>query len=600
MTDPRAAHDDDPFEATPSDLAALEADGDIDALLGIAKEARKGDLALARAAYEAAGRLGSGDALYAIALIRFQSGDEGTAKVSLREAADSGHLLARIHLANLYETGAVYTQDTEKATNWYRMAARSAGIDMDSEDGRRRLAELGGIRATRALDEAGALGNEEREKLLRKARLHGARTGSSRGVLQSLAELMGPATDGTRQEGSFVTAESDGRAKGSSPGDLFTLGDLIRQGAAGTGQVEADVAIPFTAATDSRSPTIDTSFGSFGPSRRVVAPADGSPVLPESLDILLILADGELRRGRPDAAAAALEKIIASYNDRRSKELAVVYQKLAEVLEAKGDQAGALLRYDSSFRIEPGNIRVLRRIGELSLRAGDLDRSERSFRALLLQNVDESALITRAEVFNFLGEVLRRRGDETKAKEMFQKALEAAAAIRAARQESTTAKAPAKAAASKAEPARKKTVTPRPKGHGSAVDGLFATLWTTLFAAGGLGAGFAVRAGVAELYAKGEAIPVYGTHAEYIFPSVALTVTFLPSFLFFRGATVLKSLPIGAIGYAIGVHLASGQMRVIPADLLPTVLGAAAFLGAALGFGLFGGAKPRPVAPVEL
>jgi hypothetical protein len=389
MTDPRAAHDDDPFEAIPSDLAALEADGDVDALLGIAKEARKGDLPLARAAYEAAGRLGSGDALYALALIRFQAGDEGTAKVSLREAADSGHLLARIHLANLYETGAVYTQDAEKATNWYRMAARSAGIDMDSEDGRRRLAELGGIRATRALDEAGALGDEEREKLLRKARLHGARAAA------------------------------------------------------------------------------------------ITAPAAIRP-----------------------AAETASDEAPASPSLR-----------------------GAASSSDSAA--EPS--------------------------------------------------------------------------IRATRQVSAPAKAaPAKAPASKAEPARKKAVTPRPKGHGSAVDGLFATLWTTLFAAGGLGAGFAVRAGVAELYAKGEAIPVYGTHAEYIFPSVALTVTFLPSFLFFRGATVLKSLPIGAIGYAAGVHLASGQMRVIPADLLPTVLGAAAFLGAALGFGLFGGAKPRPVAPVEL
>ncbi len=399
MTDPRAAHDDDPFEATPSDLAALEADGDIDALLGIAKEARKGDLPLARAAYEAAGRLGSGDALYALALIRFQSGDEGTAKVSLREAADSGHLLARIHLANLYETGAVYTQDTEKATNWYRMAARSAGIDMDSEDGRRRLAELGGIRATRALDEAGALGDEEREKLLRKARLHGART----------------------------------------------------------------VAVTSPDATNRPADTTPRDEALASPSLRGPVP---------SADLL----------------------------------------------------------------VEP----------------------------------------TRQE------------------------SAPAKAPAKAAPAKEAPAKAPAKAAASKAEPARKKTVTPRPKGHGSAVDGLFATLWTTLFAAGGLGAGFAVRAGVAELYAKGEAIPVYGTHAEYIFPSVALTVTFLPSFLFFRGATVLKSLPIGAIGYAIGVHLASGQMRVIPADLLPTVLGAAAFLGAALGFGLFGGAKPRPVAPVEL
>jgi len=394
MTDPRADHDDEALEAAAGDLATLEADGDVEALLAIAKEARKGDLPLARAAYEAAGRLGSGDALYALALIRFQAGDEGPAKVSLREAADGGHLLARIHLANLYETGAVYTQDAEKATNWYRMAARSAGIDMDSDDGRRRLAELGGIRATRALDEAGILGDDEREKLLRKARLHGARTAPPSGAA----------------------------------------------------------------------------------SRETAGPQEQGPV-----------------RSRPPA-----------------------------------NSQGAASRETAGPQEQDANI-----------------------------------------------------------------ATEAPVAV-------ARATPPATAEPRKNPAPRKKAATPRPKGHGSVVDGLLATLWTSLFAAGGLGAGFAVRAGVAELYAKGEAIPVYGTHAEYIFPSVALAVTVFPSFLFFRGVTVLKSLPIGALGYAVGVHLASGQMRVIPSDLLPTVLGAAAFLGAALGFGLFGGAKPRPVAPVEL
>jgi Tfp pilus assembly protein PilF len=148
-------------------------------------------------------------------------------------------------------------------------------------------------------------------------------------------------------------------------------------------------------------------------------------IVPESRDILGELADVELRRGRPEAAATALEKIIASYNGRRSKELAVVHQKLAEAFEAKGDPAGALVQYDASFRIEPGNIRVLRRIGELALESGDLDRAQRSFRALLLQKLDGSTAITKAEVFYFLGEILRRQGDAAKAKEMFQKALQA-------------------------------------------------------------------------------------------------------------------------------------------------------------------------------
>lgn len=182
-TDEEEEQAENPAPAELATIAVLERQGDVEGLLGLARRYRTGDgveASLDRTfeAYEAAARLGSGDAHYALALFhltgRIANADTQAGLAGLREAADAGHLQARVYLGNLYATGTHYKRDAEKAEVWYRSAARAANVDAEqgSEDYALALAQLGcgaWVKRAAPTDEA----------LARKARNLGYRDGET-------------------------------------------------------------------------------------------------------------------------------------------------------------------------------------------------------------------------------------------------------------------------------------------------------------------------------------------------------------------------------------------------------------------------------------
>lgn len=166
-------------------IEALERAGDIDGLLVLARRYRTGDgvaadLEATFSAYEAAGRLGSGDAHYAIALFhltgRIPNAESSAGLARLREAADAGHLQARVYLGNLYASGTHYKRDPEKAEVWYRSAARAANVEAEpgSTAYATALAELG---CGAWVKRADLVDDSSREALARKAKNLGFREG---------------------------------------------------------------------------------------------------------------------------------------------------------------------------------------------------------------------------------------------------------------------------------------------------------------------------------------------------------------------------------------------------------------------------------------
>jgi len=139
---------------------------------------------------------------------------------------------------------------------------------------------------------------------------------------------------------------------------------------------------------------------------------------------LLALCDAYTAAGRSKEAAQALEKVVASFAGKRSKELATIHQRLSQAYLADGDKARALAELDQAFKIDPGSVAVLRDLGRLSIELGDLDRAQKTYRALLLQKLDRSSPITKGEVFLHLGEISNRQGDKAKAVQMLERALE--------------------------------------------------------------------------------------------------------------------------------------------------------------------------------
>jgi tetratricopeptide (TPR) repeat protein len=161
------------------------------------------------------------------------------------------------------------------------------------------------------------------------------------------------------------------------------------------------------------------------------APRDAVPLLeraatlvPADRELLLLLTDALTASQRDREAAEVLERVIASFAGKRTKELAVYHHRLGRSLSALGDKEAALAQLDLAFKIDPGSIDVLRDLGVLALEANDLERAQKTFRALLLQRLDPSSGITKGEVFCFLGETSMKQGDKAKAVQMFERAIE--------------------------------------------------------------------------------------------------------------------------------------------------------------------------------
>jgi tetratricopeptide (TPR) repeat protein len=160
-------------------------------------------------------------------------------------------------------------------------------------------------------------------------------------------------------------------------------------------------------------------------------PEDAIPVLeraaqlvPHDRDLLLLLCEAYNSAQRGREAAQVLEKVIASFGNRRTKELALYHHRLARALAQLGDKDVALAQLDMAFKIDPGSVGVLRDLGVLAFETNDLDRAQKTFRALLLQRLDPNAGISKGEVFYYLGEISAKQGDRAKAVQMFERAIE--------------------------------------------------------------------------------------------------------------------------------------------------------------------------------
>lgn len=138
---------------------------------------------------------------------------------------------------------------------------------------------------------------------------------------------------------------------------------------------------------------------------------------------LVPLCDLYIAAGRQQDAIPILRQIIESFGRQRSKELASHHHVLGQALESLGDAEGALTAYDTAFKIDLANVGILRDLGKLTHAQGDLDRAQKSFRALLLQKLEPSAGIQKADVYYYLGDIASRQDDKRKAMAMLERAL---------------------------------------------------------------------------------------------------------------------------------------------------------------------------------
>ncbi|MBX3250328.1 MAG: tetratricopeptide repeat protein [Myxococcales bacterium] len=167
-------------------------------------------------------------------------------------------------------------------------------------------------------------------------------------------------------------------------------------------------------------------------------PADAIPVLrqgtelaPDDRSIKLQLAEGLRASGELDEARTLLEQVIEAFGRRRSTERAQVHYQLGTALRTKGDVEGALEQFELATKMAMAEPRMLDALGRLAREAGQLDRAEKAYRALLMtvRRRDPSSEIDvgSGEVLFELHAIAGARGDEEQAGELLESALEAAA-----------------------------------------------------------------------------------------------------------------------------------------------------------------------------
>ena len=144
--------------------------------------------------------------------------------------------------------------------------------------------------------------------------------------------------------------------------------------------------------------------------------------------VLIAMCDLMTKSGRTDDAIPILEKLVAGEEaggKRRGKDAAVYLERLAAALEAKDDLAGAKSRLEEAARVDVTNVRVAYRLGLLYKKEGDTDRAGQKLRPLLLQKIDASSGIDKADVYFHLAEIHVAKGEKPKAKSMIDRGLQA-------------------------------------------------------------------------------------------------------------------------------------------------------------------------------
>ncbi|MDB4928055.1 MAG: domain protein putative component of TonB system, partial [Myxococcaceae bacterium] len=179
----------------------------------------------------------------------------------------------------------------------------------------------------------------------------------------------------------------------------------------------AQVALLRSLATLSRDQLAD-------PARAIGYLERAAALAPNDRDVLLPLVDLLSANGREADAVPIIERIIATFAGRRTKELAQWQHRLGQAHARMGNQLEALALYDAAFKVDLTSVPILRDLGILCLETGDLDRAQKTFRALLLQRLEPGVGLTKADVYAYLGETLSLQGDKAKAIGMLERAIE--------------------------------------------------------------------------------------------------------------------------------------------------------------------------------
>ena len=171
---------------------------------------------------------------------------------------------------------------------------------------------------------------------------------------------------------------------------------------------------------------------------KLSSPAKAIPALetalaldPSAKELRAALAIGQRVAGRLAEARAALNELITDFGRRRSPERASLHVELARVSQAEGKIDEAMAEMEAASKMDVSNAAIQKELAEMARGAGQLDKSERTYRALLLvvrrqPPGDDETAVGASEVLFELHKLATTRGERDQAKELLESAMETA------------------------------------------------------------------------------------------------------------------------------------------------------------------------------
>jgi lipopolysaccharide biosynthesis regulator YciM len=160
---------------------------------------------------------------------------------------------------------------------------------------------------------------------------------------------------------------------------------------------------------------------------KLTSPAKAIPALetallldPTDRDLRTALAIGQRVAGKLTEARAALAVLITDFGRRRSPERAALHVELARVSLAEGKSDEAMAEMEAASKMDVSNAAIQKELAEMARAAGQLDKSERTYRALLLvvrrqPPGDDEAAVGASEVLFELHKLAATRGEPSPA-----------------------------------------------------------------------------------------------------------------------------------------------------------------------------------------
>lgn len=171
---------------------------------------------------------------------------------------------------------------------------------------------------------------------------------------------------------------------------------------------------------------------------RLSTPAKAIPALetalaldPTAKELRAALATGQRVAGKLPEARAMLVELINDFGRRRSPERAALHVELARVAQAEGKIDEAMAEMEAASKMDVSNAAIQKELAEMARAANQLDKAERTYRALLLvvrrqPPGDDEAAVGASEVLFELHQLAALRKESDQAKELLASAMETA------------------------------------------------------------------------------------------------------------------------------------------------------------------------------